>query len=86
MTIVIARRVENVIFITSDTKITDGSSLIPAIPGQLKIITINAKLTICYAGHAYTSITSIRKCKLMADSGECIDSIKSYFKKTIKRV
>jgi len=81
MTIVIARKFGDRILIASDTMITPKSGKrSPTIPGRLKAIIIDWKLSIAYAGLSEPAITAIRNVKLRRNSGECLSDTLEYLR------
>lgn len=76
MSLVMARQFGNRICILSDTMVSDSNATRDdVIPGQLKTIVLNKKLTIAYSGLVNKSIHKIRKIRGNIQNGISLESI-----------
>ena len=77
MSLVVARKIGNEIYIVSDTKLTDllRHEKIPPDQGTIKSIILKPDLTICFAGNVPLAAEAIRSADLSLDLAE----IRSHF-------
>ncbi|MFG1426425.1 hypothetical protein [Roseixanthobacter glucoisosaccharinicivorans] len=76
MSIVIARKFGERIVIASDTMISDTDvTQTNKLPGRIKSVVIDLRISICYAGPANQSIDEIRKCKQKWDKNKSITEL-----------
>lgn len=76
MTIVIAQRFEDRILLCGDTMISDiEKGKINAVPGWLKLVTLNDTHTVGYAGNAQKCISVVRQCYKLLHEGKSKQSL-----------